>query len=574
MIPALAAPEMELAENPTTPPVWQAPTEPGPLFLAAEIDIYRPAAASVDIDDVALAAPALALAQDAEPAEVVETVRASDFGYRTHPSDPFPVTVFPPTLGDGFAIDVAVPLSPAQGSAGASWGTLRLANLDGRYTSLVTGGTTPNGRGVRVRVGRKLRDGGRGVWVDPRWRALDELWSGVGVDWVSGDGYLDVPLRDATYWLERQAQSSRYPGTGGDGGGPDLKGLAIPRARGGTADDPIRGVECVLIDEAHNIWQYTDAHGEVVALYEGGKAVFTPGADVSDLRSGSTSPGAYRTKNATGMFQLGSPAQGRITADVVGHFPAAGAVSDPARLMLRALAEDFGVPPEYIDWASFTGAAGEYPYVAGYWTGTADVEGTEILSMLAASMGAKLTPARNGQLRLMPMRWPPPPSEALYTADDIVALTPRALPDGMAPPPWRWRVGYQRLWGGAQRVDLDTGIEEERRKFLAEEWRTADWAEPALLNTYRRLADPPIVQTALLREEDAQAVADAAGAMWGARRRLYDMAVPIAKALRHQEGSGVTVAYPIEDMANGVPALVVGQSIRMGEAVATLRVLC
>ncbi len=135
------------------------------------------------------------------------------------------------------------------------------------------------------------------------------------------------------------------------------------------------------------------------------------------------------------------------------------------------------------------------------------------------------------------------------------------------------RVGYQRF-NATQTAGLAPTLSGERVQALAEEWRIATAAAPDVLAAWRRPPDPALVETAVLDLADAQALADALRDLWGvpAGRRLFDVQLPLAFALRHDIGDPVRITYP-GVLAAGALGRIVGEQLRTAEGTATLQVL-
>lgn len=552
------------------------PDQGGPLFWAAEVEAYRAAGSAPPAEAGGHgAAPHGALSLAAQALESVATLRASDAGWRSGPGDAPALAVFPPVLeGASFAIDRRVPLDPTQAAVAAGWGAISLRNGDGRFDGIAADHNS-DGRAVRVWAGVKAWDRARGFWADPAWSALAPVFGGLALNWSLTESALEVPLRDASYWLERPVQPLTYGGAGGLDGGADLAGKCKPMTRGGSGSAPVLNVPPVLVDPVNRIYQYSDGAGGVVAVYEGGLAVFNNAGNVSDLYSGTTPAGQFRTDNARGLFQLGSAPVRPITCDCWGAFPAVGAVLDAANMVRHLMAADMGLPSSLLDVASFTALNTAMPYAAGFFAGTEPVDGAAAVGDLLGSLGAKLIPTRAGALRAWAPRAVPAGTApaAAWTAAHIVRATRVSLGPPLDPPPHRLRVGYARNHA-VQTSDLAPTLPETRRAWLAERLRMATWAGAANLLSFRRPSDPAPVGGALLQQAHAQAVADALGALLGTgQARLYELELPVALALRRDIGDVVRVAWPAEGLAAGRLGQVVGERIRAGDGTASLAVL-
>jgi predicted GH43/DUF377 family glycosyl hydrolase len=402
-------------------------------FFAVEVDAFKPGSETVTIDEGHGVRPHGTLAMFPDPVPDSGTIRASDLGYRTLASDTVGLQVYPPFLSEAFNINRRMNLDPVQPSVAAAWGSIQLVNQDGQYDA-ISASWNSDGRDVRVLTGSKVWDTVRRVYVDPPYAALSQAFVGVATPWFLSDTTLSIPLRDATYWIERPIQPTQYLGTGGLEGptivnGGTLTGAPKPKARGGTAASPIRNVSPVLVDTVNRIYQYNDAPGQVINLYEGGALTITRASDTTNLYAGSTPAGQYRTDNSHGLFQLGSVPVAQITADVVGNFAVAGAKSIAADVARYLLTEDLSLPIANLDVASFTNAAISYPYVAGVYFGPNDSpDGATAVARVVGAFGAALVPTRTGALRLMVLRAltaenssPPPPSVVGQTVGGTLA---------------------------------------------------------------------------------------------------------------------------------------------------------
>jgi hypothetical protein len=541
------------------------------MFYAVEVDVYAPAIASSPATPGFLTLPALTF-DDPVMLESYETVYASDQGYRTLPTDTPAVRVYPPVLAEAFAVDRAVDLDPTSRGMSAAWGRIRLANTDGRFDSLIAG-RNADGRAVRIYAGDKVFDATRGIYIDPSNAALTTLFSGLAQNWFLSETSLDIPLRDATYWLERPLQTSIYGGTGGYDGSADVAGLPKPKTRGGTTGNPIQNVTPVLIDPTNRIYQYNDAAGTVVAIAEGGdKTNITFQSNVSNLYSGSTNAGQYRTDNSRGLFQLGSTPVRTITADVTGQFPSAGVQTSLADIARYLLEEDCAVPAVNIDTSSFTATAAAYSYLAGFYFNATPTTCLEAVGFVLQSAGWKLIPLRSGALGV----WVPQVasgSSPVAVLDTTVAqqCTPVSPPRSVTPPPLRLRVAHARNWT-PNLPDISSAITDMNRKsFLGTADRIATALNPD--TSYRRPTDPAPIGGGLLVQADAQACADRLMALWGPRRRLYSMPVPVSVGIAREIGHQVTVQWPADDLRNGKPGVIVGEQFRSADENMTLVVL-
>lgn len=543
----------------------------GPLFFAAEITGYRAAADSLVYTQGWGTRPRGALSMAGAPTESTVTIRASDTGYRTRQSDAGGCVAYPPLLMEALALDRRLMLDPGRSWAGVSWGEMRVRLTDEIEALVATHNS--DGRNVVLRAGRKVWSRSRLMWTDPPLASLDVLFQGIAGPWRIDENDLVIPLRDPAYWLERPAQAAVYGGTGGYDGTAEIKGLSIPRARGGTSINPIRYVEPLLIDPANLIYQYSDGPGTVVELFEGGDTGWTLQGDTTNLYAGSTAAGQYRTDNSRGLLQLGTKPIRKVTAHVTGNFPLAGAILYLGNLARYSLTEDMLLPADLIDDAAFAALAGAYPYLSGYWLGPSEISGVELLSYLMASMGAHVVPGRDGKLRPLVMRafTGSETPAASWGTETVINITPRVLAAPLDPPPYRWRVGYRRNHTPMS-SDLDPDVGAARQQELAREMALGQWASASVLSRYRRPSDPPAVGGALLSAVSAGVVAGDLGALFSSGRRLYDVTVPLPAAIARDLGQIVRITYPMPRFRDGLTVQIVGERIRPGDAAVTLEV--
>ncbi|MDR3538240.1 MAG: hypothetical protein P4L71_17225 [Acetobacteraceae bacterium] len=417
----------------------------------------------------------------------------------------------------------------------------------------------------------------RGIAVDPAYASLAPLLTCMATPWLLADTTLQVPLRDATYWLDGPLQTTLYAGTGGYEGAASLAGQPKPKARGGTAAHPICNVTPVLIDAAALIYQYTDGPGTVVNLYEGAALTIVSAGDTTNLYAGSTAAGHYRTDNSRGLFQLGSPpASGyAITCDVTGAFPLAGAQTTLMAIARYLMTEDLGLPVANIDLAAVAAADAAYPYTAGVWFAPQAVTASVALAQLYSSIGAKLVPQRDGTLGTFVLRALTGSETPAASLDitNIVSLTPQPLPASLTPPPYRIRVGYQHN-NAVQTTGINTATATStQQQFVAAADRYGVWISTTIQAAYGRPNDPDPLVGALLVQADAQAVANALGALWGAAPRTYDVEVPLAVGVGLDIGDVVSVTYPSAGLRAGRLGQVVGDSFTSTAATITVRVL-
>lgn len=511
--------------------------------------------------------------------EITSTIYGSDLGYRTRAADVGGVVPYPPILSEAFSIDREMALEPQQTAAAWGFGQITLSNDNGRFDSIASSWNS-DGRAASIYRGTKTWDDKRGIWIDPPKTALTAMFVGLATPWFLDADKLTVPLRDATYWTEKSYQTDQYAGTGSYEGTTSLTGVLKPVARGGTASRPIKNITPVLIDPISLIYQYNNAPGTVVKLYEGGLSApdlgaITFQADTTNLYSGAALPGRYRTDNSRGLFQLGSTPVRPITCDVTGAFPGGAVVTVAAQIALIMLTNDIAVPAANVNVASFSAAGIAYPYVAGvYFSSTDNPDGVEAVSKILSGFGAKLIPDRTGRLSCFVLRSLTGNEVPAFTIDttNCVSITPIKLPEAVDPPPYRLRLAYQHNHT-VQTSDLNSSANALQLQFVKTPDQYANWASTTILQRYRRPNDPPPFGGSLLDASDAQTVVTALGGLWGGRSRLYEVVLPIAFGLAIDLGNVVRLTYPMDDLYNGLLGQVVGERFSSSDSTITFRIL-
>jgi len=535
-------------------------------FFVVEIEASRPGA----VEDPAYgwgSAPWGDISLEAMAAEETITIRASDLGYHTES----PVSVYAPLLAAGLTVDARVPLSPAQDGIVFGYGTISLINDGHQYDGLMAMWNI-DGRTVRIKYGVKTWDDTRGIFLDPVSDDLITLFTGVAGSWVLSEFLLTITLRDASYWMDRPLQRNAYAGTGTYEGDAELAGTLKPKTRGKAFNVPL-----TLIDRDNLIYQYNDGPGTVVALYEGAATTITFGSNTTDLYTGSTTPGQYRTDNSRGLIQLGlEPADNAaLTATVIGHFPSAGEQLIAANIVRYLIAEDMELPSELLNTATFTTAATDYAYEAGwYWGPDAQVTGDAAAGRCLAAFGAKIVPAVDGSLRCIVLKavTDDETPAAEYTTASIIDCPPRALPADINLPARRIRVAFQHNYTVQQNGILESATA-AHRQFVQQSDRYAVWISTTNEIAYANAGDIAPFGGGLTTEADAQEVANRYGALLGARRWLFDIQMPLVEAVEREFGEVAFVTYPNHAMNTGARMRIVGRSIDTQQLSMTLTVL-
>lgn len=563
-------------------------------FFTIEQDIRKPNAGSPVYSLGHGVAPHGALWRTETAFYSDDVIRASDMGY----IDQAASNPYPPRVQEAFAVDATVNLDPSASAVGASWGAIKLANNDAKYDSLVTGGWLADGRNTTILYGVKSWDVTRGLFTDPAYSTLAPAFSGVAGPWTLDDKALTIPLRDASYWLERPLLRATYGGNGQYDGTPALAGVLKPLAVGGDAlvgSSGIQNVTPVLIDPAALIYQVTDGTFTNLLLYEGGYSggIISAG-DVADLYTGSTPAGQYRTCKARGCFQLGSTPTRLITCNVVCAGLGSTDGSDPLIIAYWTLATLCGVPTDLI--GSVTSPAGKSALEAigatsysfstnaggcGFFLSPNDAPtGVELLTRILAPVGMKLVAMRDGKLRAFVTAALPgsPTIAASLDSRHISTIQLLKLPASVDPPPYRVRVGCVPNYT-VQTSDLSPSATATRVQYISTAGGVSQANSASLSAALAKPNDPPVIGGSIVDStvnnagNIANQYAARYAALWGVRRRLYATTVPFSIGVALDYGDVVTITLPFDDLTAGQNGQVVGYSYRSADAAITLRVL-
>lgn len=495
-----------------------------------------------------------------------DTLYVSDIGYSTSA----PAIPYPPLLDRGFSIEARIPLAPGQVGIVYGVGAIKLINAERRYDAIVNAWNV-EGQPVTVRYGFKLWDDGRGIHLDPLPDDLTTVFVGVASGWRLDEFGLSIEVRDASYWLDRALQRNLYAGTGTYEGDTELKGVPKPWVRGTVYNIPL-----TLIDRANLIYQYNDAAGTVLALYEGGATSITFQADTTNLYSGSTASGFYRTDNSRGLIQLGVEPDDNagLTADVTGNFPTAGAQTIAAQIVRYIMTETMEVPAAYIDTASFDTAATDYPYPAGWYFGPGDrVDGIVAVGRGLEAFGARIVAAVSGALQCLALsEIGAETSVGAFDTANIIDADPRGIAADITPAVHRVRCAYQHNYT-VQTQGLLGSATGAHRQFVQTADRYATWEDATVLVTHPSAKDLPPFGGGLTTLAHAQEVADRIGALYGQRRWSFDLRLPLVVAVQRSFGEVVSVTYPNHLMDAGVDGRIVGRGFNASDLTMTLTVL-
>lgn len=433
----------------------------------------------------------------------------------------------------------------------ATWGHLELINAEGDYDYLIDKYTV-DGRRVVVKAGI----------VANGYSSFLTLFDGTATDWQVAEDVLTVEIRDNTYQIEVPASPRVYAGTGGIEGGADLKGKRRPRALGDLSganltpplvvpeqlayqvnDGPVQAIPRVY-DRAVALTFARD-YGTVADLLAAGTGAAGSGAAIE--------AGRFATCLAAGWFKLGGAPVGQITCDVLGDRAGGAYVDTTPAIVRRLLAGVAGAEIRLFE-PSFRQVETAQTGPVGYWLDpAAETTVADIVADLMAGIGGYGGFRRNGSFEVGVFRAPVGIPTARYTRTDIIEIERQKLPDGLSPPPWRYRVAWGRNWTVQTDVDGQSGVTAARVAFLAERYRLAasDATAGAVVRQNHPLAqDPAPVESYFRDEADAAREANRRLALFGRTNSLYRIRLK-AHPFVHEIGEEVHVTFPRWDLRAG-----------------------
>lgn len=505
---------------------WDAPT--GRVFLY-ELTAFNTGAAGSWINPLGDIIPLATL----PPGVVItgeSTLRYSDAGYISQPSDSVPDTSFEGTVDQGLRLTRSTPATPeVSRRVSIDVGRFSLINVDGEMDSIVRGYTV-DGRRCRVLLGLSTY----------RYDQFTPIFTGRMVQWGNDLSRVKVVVRDETYRLEKPMQTDIYSGAGGYNGGADLLGKPRPMTFG-----QVLNISPPLIDATNLVYQFHHRTVQSVdAVYDRGAAL-TPGsnyADYATLTAAVVSGGSFATCLALGLIRLGSSPSGLITADVKGD--ANGTYVDTTGAIGKRIIKDFGgLTDADIDLSSYSDFETGLPGTIGWHHGAVPINVTDALDEIYGHCAGWWGPSFDGLIQVGRLSVP---SSETYTlsldeSDDIELeiLEPLA---GTFPPRFRQRVGYQRLWTTQQDTDLAGAVTAARRQYLSQDMRLVSQEDAAVQTSFLLAVSPDPLASLFFNSSDATSLATSLLTLYKAARQTVRIVTDL-KGLGAKLSSSVLVTH-------------------------------
>lgn len=374
------------------------------------------------------------------------------------------------------------------------------------------------------------------------------VFRGTASDYHVDETEFRVDLQDYGYKLEVALNTNTYAGTGGVNGGADLEGKRKPLCYGYCLN-----LTPVLVKANSQLYQVHDGSVQAISgVYANGVALTYDQdyATSAELLSATVPEGYYATCLAMGLFRIDFLLDGDvITCDVEGDDSGTGFVSTQASIVRRIVGtKTVLVDPTDFYLPSFSIMDAASGYDIGYY---ADHNNDQTVSEAIATIigfSGVVGFRRNGKIEVCLFMAPADPPHMYLDRTEIIDIRRERLPDGLTPPPYRWRVGYGRNW--TVQDEIAGSVSDARRAFLTEEVRYATAESLSVKVNHEFAQEPDAVGGFYRNKADAQAVADRLLDLYSATASLYRVVLGL-RAYRLEIGSVVHVTFPRFDLTNG-----------------------
>ena len=240
---------------------------------------------------------------------------------------------------------------------------------------------------------------------------------------------------------------------------------------------------------------------------------------VIEVRDNGVPITSFTANLSTGKITLSKSPAGTITTSVQGKTPYQNTVAN----IIKVLTTEYGNSSERfsdddIDLVNVSSFNSAHPQPVGVsLPDRANV--LQVCQKLAASVGAQVIMSRQGKLKLAKITLPgvgtPTPIYMQdYEAKSLSISSRTSVISGV-------KLGYCRNW--TVQNNLDTGIPAGSKDLFAKEWLTVSTKDSVVASNYRLHAEPPQVDTLLLRGTDAQTEAQRRLDLWKVQRTVYSV---------------------------------------------------
>ena len=312
----------------------------------------------------------------------------------------------------------------------------------------------------------------------------------------------------------------------------------------------MHNVAAISVNPFDLVWQVSDGVVSSIVVYDGGVALTFAGnvGSLPALFATGVAAGYYLTCTSLGLFILGSPPIGTVTADVV---EGATAAERTAAQIVSRMVEWFqdSYPHLSVSLTSSDVTALDALNSAECGILVQDTEsGLEAITRVLNSVGAWMLPRSNStsMFDLGRMDLPSGSAVASYDFEDNIGGNPERVElgdDNRGVPAWKVTVRYDQLATVQSAGDLFGVVTENdpiRVQYLATEWRQASVEDDGILDVWPN-APTLTVDTRLMSQAAAQAEAARLFDLYSVQRDIWRIKVPMSADPADDPGIGEVV---------------------------------
>jgi len=386
----------------------------------------------------------------------ITVLRMASAGYATSSADDPADTAYSPRLyGDISVSQSAVDAFGIGGRVAMGIAEFEVANADSALNNLIAYGTA-DGRNAVIRV------------VPVTALQASNYGSSLGSATLAFRGVVQrvdggakqrarITITDMSERLATPLQVRKYAGTGGVEGDASLTGAPHPVALGDVFNvTPVFLGNVELGDGA--LPTYAVNYRAVTGI----SAVRMRGVEQASTGSAPT-VGQYKPWLSSGMFQLGSSADGVVSCDVEAG---AGDYSATTGGLIRSLIQDLGpqLADADIQIEAFELMDTDIPGAVGWYRGAEEITAAAAVDEILAGSGAVLCGGRAGTVRTFD---PFAAGDAQFAlaSGTILDLEPVSKPPGISPLPHKVAVDWARNW--TPLTDMAAVVTTDRRRLTS-----------------------------------------------------------------------------------------------------------
>jgi hypothetical protein len=443
-------------------------------------------------------------------------------------------------------IERSIPVGPDAPRRGeVAVGEITLANGDGGLDAFAADYSI-SGRSIRIYLGA----------ADANFEDFALVQEVFGSHFEADDGALRMRVQSTASFLDTPLQKTRFRGTGGQDGDPDLASRPIPLLYGECFN-----VSPVLINRDQWIYQLHDGpiHA-LLAVKERGLLLDDSGDDAPSygaLRALDVAGGEYATCKALGLVKLGlgvGGPEGPITMDVRGETVGGTYNASMGAVLLRLATSRAQLHPSYLDLNSF----GDLPNgrIGFYADGGEEMSVAQAFDLILGSISGWYATSRS---KLLKVGYAQPPDENdswRYHFDQNQIFELEEV--GREQPP-RYEQGalYAKNWTVMAPGDISDAVATaERERLQAGGLYIRQVAAEVRLRDRSAVQGGDIV-TYFTEREDAEAVVRRIISMHRQSRRRFQISTPRVSYLVDLSQK-VRISYDRHQLAAGKNFLVTG----------------